>query len=63
MPVRFHASREIMMDVDSEDDLNKLLDVKRHCVETGFQAAQLLKKTGQLVTLAEIPCHPEERIC
>jgi 2-phospho-L-lactate guanylyltransferase len=46
VPVRFHASREIMMNVDSEDDLNKLRDAKGAGSKQVFKELKLLKKTG-----------------
>jgi 2-phospho-L-lactate guanylyltransferase len=42
VPVRFHASKEIMMDIDSNDDLSKLLDVK------GIAAKQVFKQLKKI---------------
>jgi len=43
-PVKFHASREIMMDIDSKDDLIHLLEVKDIASKHVFKQFRLLKK-------------------
>lgn len=46
--VRFHSSREIALDIDSEDDLNKLLELKdaaKH--KQVFSQIRFLKKTSE----------------
>jgi len=46
VPIRFHSSKEIAMDVDSEEDLNKLLEIKDYTgYKQVFEQIRLLKKT------------------
>ena len=43
--LRFYASREVMLDIDSEDDLNKLLETKDVESKQVFKQLKPLKKT------------------